>query len=245
MRNEKCTISVKGNKDRKEIKEFTTVILLGENHGHRMKSYGPISLIDISGKTLLKRQVESVKAVFKNYEIILCTGFDAKKITDYVKESLGNDNIRVVENQLHFNSNCCESARLCINNTNNGRLLICSGGVLLTPAYLSELDYYHSSIAVQQEQKKSNFSISAVKDRDILHSFCLGHKENFWTESLFLKNQKTVEKFCSIISDVEFKNKFIFEAVNELVKTSKVKISEIQNYVSKLDNLKTLKRIIE
>jgi len=32
--------------------EKITVILLAENYGYRMKSYGPISLIEFEGKTL-------------------------------------------------------------------------------------------------------------------------------------------------------------------------------------------------
>ena len=55
----------------------------------------------------------------------------------------------------------------------------------------------------------------------------------------------SIIEIIGAVIDVEFKNKFIFEAVNELVKTNKVKISEIESYVSKLDNLKTLKRITE
>jgi 2-C-methyl-D-erythritol 4-phosphate cytidylyltransferase len=37
-----------------------TFILLAENYGYRMKSYGPISLVEINGKTLLQHQVEAI-----------------------------------------------------------------------------------------------------------------------------------------------------------------------------------------
>ena len=158
MRKEKYIVSAKEQEKNKNfVKEHITVILLGENHGHRMKSYGPIPLIKVDTKTLLQKQVDAIKSVFPRYEIILCSGFDARKTTEYVKNNFKKDNIRIVENQLHYNSNCCESARLCLNNTMNTKILICSGNILLTPSYLSSIDYKKTSINVQQENFKSEF----------------------------------------------------------------------------------------
>jgi hypothetical protein len=244
MRNDKYIISAKQNKNSKSIKNYITVILLGENHGHRMKSYGPIPLIELNKKTLLQKQVEAIKAVFPNYEIILCSGFDAKRTTEYVKENFKNDNIRIVENQLHYNSNCCESARLCLNNTMNDKILICSGNILLTPSFLSSIDYKKTSINVQQENFKSEFFISAIVNKSKLQSFCLGEKRDFWTETLYLNGQEIIDQFYSIVSNPDFKNKFIFEAVNELIKTNTINVTDIgKEKLIKLNNLKTLKRI--
>lgn len=244
MRNDKYIISAKQTKNSKSIKNYITVILLGENHGHRMKSYGPIPLIELNKKTLLQKQVEAIKAVYPNYEIILCSGFDAKRTTEYVKQNFKNDNIRIVENQLHYNSNCCESARLCLNNTMNDKILICSGNILLTPSFLSSIDYKKTSINVQQENFKSEFFISAIVNKSKLQSFCLGEKRDFWTETLYLNGQEIIDQFYSIVSNPDFKNKFIFEAVNELIKTNTINVTDIgKEKLIKLNNLKTLKRI--
>lgn len=244
MRNKKYIISAKENRNNKSTKNYVTIILLGENHGHRMKSYGPIPLIELNKKTLLQKQVEAIRAVFPEYEIILCSGFDAKKTTEYVKENFKHDNIRIVENQLHYNSNCCESARLCLNNTMNDKILICSGNILLTPSFLSSIDYRKTSVNVQQENFKSEFFISAIINKSKLQSFCLGEKRDFWTETLYLNGEDIVNQFYSIVSNPDFKNKFIFEAVNELIKTNTVNVTDIgKEKIIKLNNLKTLKRI--
>ena len=84
---------------------LVTCILLAENCGYRMKSYGPLSMIDIKGKTLLKRQIEAIKSCFFNYEIIISVGFESKKISNYIREKFPSDNIRIVENQIYLNSN--------------------------------------------------------------------------------------------------------------------------------------------
>jgi len=245
MRNDKYIISAKSTEVKNDrVKDYVTVVLLGENHGHRMKSYGPIPLIKINNKTLLEKQVEAIKAVFPRHEIILCSGFDAKKTTEYVKKNLKKENIRIVENQLHYNSNCCESARLCLNNTSNNKILICSGNILLTPSYLSAIDYKKTSISVQQDNIKSEFFISAIVNKNKLQSFCLGEKTDFWTETLYLNGDNVVDQFYTIVSNPDFKNKFMFEAINELLRNHQVTVTDVTNQkVVKLNNIKTLKRI--
>ena len=117
------------------------MVLFSENHGYRMKSYGPVPLIKIDGKSLIETQINAIKSTFSNFEIILCSGFETERTVNFIKEKFNNINIRVVENQVHYNSNCCESARLCINNTMNNKILFCGGGVLLTPTCLNLIDY--------------------------------------------------------------------------------------------------------
>ena len=96
MRKEKYIISAKESHLKENaVKDYITVVLLGENHGHRMKSYGPIPLIKVDKKTLLQKQIEAIKAVFPKYEIILCSGFDAKKTTEYVKNNFKKENIQL------------------------------------------------------------------------------------------------------------------------------------------------------
>ena len=58
------------NKD--NVQDFVTIVLFSENHGYRMKSYGPVSLIKISNKTILETQIEAIRACFYSVEIIVC-----------------------------------------------------------------------------------------------------------------------------------------------------------------------------
>ena len=43
-------------------KDFVTIVLFSENHGYRMKSYGPVSLIKIGDRTILEMQIDAIKA---------------------------------------------------------------------------------------------------------------------------------------------------------------------------------------
>ena len=114
MRNKNFITGTQKGNQKIKIDDFFTIIILGENHGYRMKSYGPLPLIKIHNKTLIERQINAIKDTFINFEIILCTGYDSVKTINFIREKFSNINIRAVENQIHYNSNCCESARLYI-----------------------------------------------------------------------------------------------------------------------------------
>jgi len=126
----------------------------------------------------------------------------------------------------------------------NTKILICSGNILLTPSYLAAINYKRTSINVQQENFKSEFFVSAIVNNKKLQSFCLGEKTDFWTETLYLNGQDVVDRFYSIVSDPDFKNKFMFEAINELLKNDTVSVTDVgKQKVTKLNDIKTLKRI--
>tara|TARA_B100001939_G_scaffold108349_1_gene93683 strand:- start:1761 stop:2513 length:753 start_codon:yes stop_codon:yes gene_type:complete len=222
-----------------------TCILLAENCGYRMKSYGPLSMINIKGKSLLKRQIEAIKSCFFNYEIIISVGFESQKVSNYIRKNFPSENIRIVENQIYLNSNCCESIRLCLNNTMNNKVLVIPGNLYFNPHHLSCLDYQKNFIVSQSSNKDQSFELSIVQDeRKYVQTICFGLKNNFWSEIFFLKNQTSVSNFYSIIDSIEYKNKFSFEALNDFSKKNKLEIQyNTKEDMIKIHNIKTLKRV--
>ena len=191
-----------------------------------MKSYGALPLIKIYNQSLIERQINTIKDIFVNFEIILCTGYESTKTVSFVREKFSDINIRIVENQIHYNSNCCESARLCLNNTANDNIIICGGGVVLLPSQLSIIDFTHSSIVTQSQIDDSNFEVGVIQNNGDFEQFSLGLKSEYWTEIVYLRGLKTINKFSSIISNLEYKNRFLFEAINELSKTTMIKVQK-------------------
>ena len=244
-RNKKYITSPRYEANARNNTDLVSVILLSENHGYRMKSYGPISLIKVGDKSLLERQVESIEAAFLNFEIILCSGFETEKIVNFIKDKCTDTNIRVVENQVHYNSNCCESTRLCINNTTNNKILLCGGSVLIEPPHLAMIDLNQSAVVTQDEDADSSFEIGVIfNDNNRLENLSLGVRSNYWTELIYLSNEKIIKAIHSIISNPEYKNRFVFEAINALSGKYNIRvISNSQTPLRKIDNIKTLKRI--
>jgi len=246
MRNKKNFItSAKPNVRQESLitKDLVTIVLLSENHGHRMKSYGPISLIKLGGKTLLEKQIETIVSTFENFEIIICSGFETSKTVSFIKSKFSDLNIRIVENQMHYNSNCCESARLCLNNTMNSKVLFCGGGVLITPAHINAISFNKNCALIQNESNDSNFEIGVIENDLLLENFVIGIKNKFWSEIFYLNGEKEINHFMSIVSNPDYKNRFMFEAINEFNKKFNVITVRAQKAPLKIDNIKTLKRI--
>ena len=180
MRNKKNFITSPKSVQQEQSKvptDMVTIILLSENHGHRMKSYGPLSLIKLGNKTLLEKQIETITSIFENFEIIICSGFETFKTSSFIKSKFSDLNIRIVENQMHYNSNCCESARLCINNTMNNKIVVCGGGVLMTQNHFNSIDYNKNCILMQSDTNDSNFEVGVIENNNVLENLSIGIKK--------------------------------------------------------------------
>jgi choline kinase len=229
-----------GNK----LTDFVTFILLSENHGHRMKSYGPVSLVKIKDKTILEQQIEAIQAVFLNYEIIICCGYETFKTVHFIKDNFDSINIRVVENQMHFNSNCCESIRLCLSNTMNEKIIISSGAVLFSTDQLSKINLKRTSILSQPYENSSGLEIGVIENKERrLENLSFGVKSDTWCEVFYLNGKQDIKQFYSIVSNTDFKNKFMFEAINTLLKKTKINVEKIDS-MDKIDNIKKYKEVI-
>ena len=239
--------SVKGRESEARRDEKITFIFLAENYGYRMKSYGPVPLIEIGEKTLLEHQIQVIQSTFVNFEIIICSGFETQKIYHYVQQNFAPSvPIRIVENQVYFHSNCCEGLRLCMNNTRSERIIVCGGGVLLTVPYLRSLNIKKSSILYQKSCEESTFDIGIIDNGDRLETLSLAVKDRVWTDLLYLNGESMIKSFYNTISKPELKTKFLFEAINAWRGRRQLYLSENKDEkIIKVDNIKTLKRITE
>jgi len=219
--------------------ELITVIILCDTPGYRMKSYGPLPLITINNQKLIDLQIQAIQKTFSNFEIIICVGFDAEKICKYIRQKYSNLNIRVVENQLFNSSNSCESVRISLNNTFNDRILLCDGNLLFNDKILSLFNTDQTCVLVEP-QASENLEIGInIDENNEAQYFSFGACKT-WSEMIYLDNKDIIETLRKIISCSDNKNKFIFEAINEIIKI-KYKIKCIYNKYSlqKISNIKT------
>lgn len=219
--------------------DLISIILLCDSPGYRMKSYGPTSLISINGKKLIDLQIELINKTFNNNEIIICAGFEIDRIIKYIKTKHKKSNIRVVENQLYNNSNSCESLRIAINNTFNNKILICDGNLLLNSKCLSLIDIRYSC-ALIEKSPSGNLEIGVnIDHQNNIQHFSYG-AHHIWSEILFMHNDDIIDECRKIIQSIDYKNKFIFEALNELI-INKYNIKAISNTntLQKINDIKT------
>lgn len=243
-KNRFITSAKKSNKMDGKKQELYTFIIVSDTPGYRMKSYGPTALICFKNNKLIDLQIESIKRSFQNFEIIICCGSDPEKIYKHLKINHAGENIRIVENQLCNNSNTCESIRLAINNTSNDKIYIIDGRLLIFPElFKNRLDRTFIYI---EDNPCENLEVGInINEDNIVEHFSYGASK-VWSEILYLGEKNTVENFRKIISTIDFKNKFMFEALNELIKTKK-DIEYIVNVspLKKINNIKTYHAVKE
>lgn len=242
----KCVTTAKMPKiDITKSNDFVSIILLCDSPGYRMKSYGPTSLISIKGKKLIDWQIEIINKTFSNNEIIICAGFEIDRIIKYIKTKHKKTNIRVVENQLYNNSNSCEALRIAINNTFNDKILICDGSLLFSPKCLSLIDTNCACVLIESKPSHTLDIGVNIDNENYTQHFSYG-ANHIWSEILFMNNESIIDDFRKILQSVDYKNKFIFEAINEIL-NSKYNIKAIANNssIEKINDIKTYHAIKE
>jgi NDP-sugar pyrophosphorylase family protein len=244
----KVKIKKKNNINNKKIKPpndpFVSVVLLCDSAGYRMKSYGPISLINIGSKRLIDIQISAIQSAFKNFELIICLGFDSEKVCKYLKTKYHDLNIRIIENQLYNSSNSCESLRLSLNNISNDKVLICDGNLLITSKSLKLINTDHCCILIEKDACQT-MEIGINLDNNLVQHFSFGAKD-IWSEILFLHGRDTIESLRQIAVNYDSKTRFMFEALNELIIHNHT-IHPIMNehQIIKINNIKTYHTIKE
>lgn len=238
--------SAKNNEKDPACTGFASIVLLCEKAGKRMKSYGPTPLVEIAGRKLIDLQIESIRAVFKDFEIIVACGFESEKIIKYVRKNYSNINIRVVENQVYHHSNCCESLRLCINNISNDMILVISGDLLFHPSSIQDMVETKGCVLFQDGESSPNLEIGIIsKENRKLLNLHYGLSDKAWSEICLLKGREIIEVLRSTISSIEYKNRLVFEALNSMVEQRHGLIAIKNNgpNVIKINNIKTLREV--
>lgn len=237
----KCVVSPKRKtkeKNDKKTTELVTIILLCDSSGYRMKSYGPVSLVNINNTKLIDLQIECIKNVFENFEIILCVGFDAEKICKHIRSQHKDIRIRIVENQLYNTSNSCESLRLSLNNTANNKIVICDGNLVLNKGCLENIDTDKSCLLIEKDPCE-NLEIGLNSDNNKIVQHLSYGANKIWSEILFLNGFDIIESLRKIITKYDSKTRFIFESINELIKMKYEIVSIINtSKVLKINNIK-------
>lgn len=104
-----------------------SIIVPAAGMGTRMKSYGAKCLIEIAGKPLIYKQIDTIGKVIRSFEIILVCGFDAESVKKKVKQ---RKNVKVVENVDFETTNVVKSIQLGLEQTSYDDVIILYGDLV-------------------------------------------------------------------------------------------------------------------
>lgn len=189
-----------------------SVVIVSAGAGSRIRSNEPRSLIKIKNDTLINHQIQAITDTFKTYEVIGVFGTQIEKILKKV-----DNRIRVVENQLHNETNNSESMRLGLNNSLYNNVLFIHGDIYFKSSLLKSADYTKSFLVVDANQDMSekevgltiNNNKASILSYGLEKKWCqmcfLTGKELKILKSIFLKFQESDRKMLS------------FEIINKII----------------------------
>ena len=202
----KVTTSIIGiNNDRYSI------VIPSAGAGHRMRSYGPKSLIKIDGNTtIIDRQLDIIKKIFTNCEIILVTGFCADKLMNHTPSDLIK-----VENENYENTNVLRSIGIGLRAATTDKVLILYGDLVFNEEAIKNLKLDSSAIVVDSSGLMGELEVGCNISNGKVHQL-LPDMPNKWGQMLFLTD-KELTIFKKISYDKNKGHYFGFEAINETI----------------------------
>lgn len=224
------------NKKSSKYKNFVTIILLC---AEKKPSKKPTSyLVKVGRDTLLDKQIKAIHSKFENYELIVSTGSSIEDVYSHIRSKHPNKPVRVIENTRHDQTNSCEVARLCLNNTMNDNILFIDGGILFENKALDGLDF-SNSFAMLNEKTEETLEIGVNTDNHRITFFCYGASKP-WCEILFIKGRSVVDDLRFILREKCSKKMFFFEAINELIVKHPILEKRNKKKLIKISSVKTL-----
>lgn len=232
----KCVTSIKKQKDTK-IKDFISIIILHDYVKPKSRIYDPISLLPINNEKLIDKQISSIKSTFENFEIIISTGQHSSKIYHHIRTKYKDLSVRVVENSDSEQSNTCENARICIQNTTNDKILIIDNRLLFTKDIFSKIQFDKSFVLSGENNDTLEIGFN-INENNTVEYFTYGAKE-CWSEIIFINGKKVILDLYDTLSKQEYKNKFLFEAFNNIINKHKFEKVKHKSRIIKIKNIKT------
>lgn len=152
-------ITKASTKGRRNKPNFSIAILTA-GVGSRIKSYEPRSMLRIGDKTLIEHQIDTLKNVFGETEVIGVVGFDAQRII----KKLNGKAIRIIENQMYESTNTSESLRLAFNNNIQESFMFMHGDLLFNTDTFMDVDFNQSFILVDTQGQFDSKEVGVTVD---------------------------------------------------------------------------------
>lgn len=197
-----------------------SIIILAPFPDQGMKSLGNKSLFKIKNKNIIDYQLENIRSAFGDIEhdITLVCNFDCQRIQKALNDYDKKFAFKIIK-QNDPNINFAGSFISGIQQVKYNRVLSINYGLLFTKKIIQKLTKKteNNTVAIARSQSyNDNINTGCyINDTEIIHIFFnLGeHKYldiNFWSEDTisYIKNNFLFDNY---------KNRFMFEVINELI----------------------------
>jgi len=112
-------------------------VIPAAGQGKRMGGKLPKSLYEIHGKTVIKRQIEQIRRMYENPEIIVVAGFHHAHMIDHLRPL--RENLSILINEDWETTGTAASVRMAAHVSSNNRLVSIDGDTLIADESLHEV----------------------------------------------------------------------------------------------------------
>lgn len=188
-------------------------IILGDKFQKRMKSKGCAGLYKIKNQTLIEKQYNTIKNKFPNCKIIYISGFEGKKLTNYIdKHKTKYHDLILINNKQYDKYNHAHSLSLASKHLDTD-CMICFGDKILSKSLFKNFDTTLGSQVFIDIDTKNSLGCIVYDGRIQNISYDL---PNYLVDMFYLsKNHTMVIK--KILSSKMYYNYFVFEILNQLI----------------------------
>lgn len=232
---------ITSTKTKKKKESKVTVILLYHSFLPKMKSFGNIAMIPLDSKNkLIDKHIQSVERSIKDFDIIISSGYDSKKVQKYVYQKYSHLDIRCIENTIYEDSNICESMRIAVNNTKNENILIINGNFIFDAKDLESMIEKENSTIISTSKKNKTLDIGVNVDLENLEleHISYGSSGNGWCEILYINKKQVLNEIKKTLEHETFKKKIFYELINDIIrKKIKLQCHTTNKKIVKVSNL--------
>lgn len=191
-----------------DLSTVKNILLLNYGVTFRLKSKGPACLLKVSPrKTLLDKQISSIKKAFPSSNIIVVTGFKIK-----TKKKLYSD-IKIIENENIEETNCLYSIALAMADIKiDDSLLVIPGNTYFKDNLFNKFDKTISQLWLTKQYQELGCTVNENKIQHVMWTLT-----NYWSNISFFTG-KELSLLKEIIRTQDGIEKlFLFEAINKIV----------------------------
>lgn len=187
-------------------------IILGDKFQKRMKSKGCIGLVQLNNKPIIEHQYKNIKKTYPSSQIIYVTGFESKKLTNYLDKNQEQYKDLIIVNNRYYDKYSYGYTLSLISQYLNTECFICLGDNPLKnilPKYGSKVQ---SKVFIDSQNKHN---LGCIITDSVVENISYD-LDNYLADVYYLTSEHSLI-LQKLVSNKRYYNCFLFELINSLI----------------------------
>lgn len=193
----------------------TSVILIHSFPDRKIKSLGNRALISIGKSNIIDYQIQFIKNLVRNPEIIVVGGFEHKKLSKHIHKK--HSNIKYIYHEITDTINIGLSVKLAVRVATGNELIIINGNILIDKRATKDIKskYKHINCILSTKQNKS--TIGCIKDANNILQNCFFDLPQPIYDFISINKQSLVAVKDIIYETADLEKFYLFEIYNAII----------------------------